>query len=280
MWQWEEVQTLSRCGVDSRRMSRRLALVCFGLFLGACGGTEPIDQTLDETLWSLVSVTDVDLEVEPPASIGFGEGEVGGTTGCNTFGGAFRVVPDSDFISIGPLRSTLSACPFQELAARERAMMAGLQAAVTYQMTEAGLLLFGTTGEVISTYASLEPDLADTSWVVLGFNTGNQSLRTVLAGTELTFEFDETSISGSAGCNTFNGVYETSGEYRVVGGQSIDVGPLASTKKACLEPDGTMEQESQFLGALDATGLWRLVGSNLEMRDVDGILQVSAVPAN
>jgi hypothetical protein len=70
-----------------------------------------------------------------------------------------------------------------------------------------------------------------------------------------------------------------SGEYRVVGGQSIDFGPIASTERACLEPDGIMEQKSQFHAALANTGVWRLVGSNLELRDVDGSLQVSALPA-
>jgi heat shock protein HslJ len=260
-------------------MFRRIVLFSLGLLVVACGSGKPIDQTLDETLWTLASIADIDIDVEPIASIGFGEGEVGGTSGCNTFGGAFRVVPDSDSISIGPLRSTLAACPSLELAGRERAMMAGLQAAVTYQVTETGLDLFGATGVILSSYVSLEPDLASSAWVVLGINTGNQSLRTVLTGTELTFEFDEASVSGLSGCNTFSGSYEASGEYRVVGGQSINFGPLRSTAAACLGPDGIMEQESQFHAALSNTRLWRLVGSNLELRDVDGSLQVSALPA-
>jgi hypothetical protein len=158
-------------------------------------------------------------------------------------------------------------------------MMAGLQAAVTYQVTETSLDLFGATREILSSYVLFQPDLANSTRVVLGISTGNRSLRTVLTGTELTFEFDEASVSGPSGCNTFSGSYQASGEYRVVGGQLIDFGPLAYTEKACLEPDGIMEQESQFHAALANTRVWRLVGANLELRDVDGSLQVSALPA-
>lgn len=157
--------------------------------------------------------------------------------------------------------------------------MAGLQAAVTYQVTETGLDLFGATGVILSSYVSLEPDLANSAGVVLVINTENQSLRTVLTGTELTFEFDEAPVSGLSGCDTFSGSYQANGEYRVVGGHLIDFGRLASTEKAGLEPDGIMEQESQFHAALANTPLWRVVGSNLELRDVEGSLQVSAFPA-
>ena len=220
------------------------------LIVAACS-PEDIDQELNDTLWRLETIVDADVSDEPDASIAFAEGEIGGTTGCNTLGGAYRVVPDSDSISIGPLRSSLAACPSEELAARERAMMASLQSAARYEITADGLELKDASGEVISTYSGIEPDLAGTSWVVIGYNTGSQSVRTVVVGTEITMEFSEDgSMSGSSGCNTFFGDYETSGEYSVVGGQSLAIEGLAATEMACLEPEGTMEQESQFLAAL------------------------------
>jgi heat shock protein HslJ len=259
---------------------RRFAwLFLFGLVFNACGGDEPIDQTLDQTLWSLVSIADSEIDIEPSASIGFGEGEIGGTTGCNTFGGSYRVVPDADTISIGPLRSTLAACPSNGLAARERAMMASLQVAVRYRITSEGLEFLNANGEVLSAYDTVEPALTGTTWTVIGYNTGTQAVRSVIGDTELTLEFDESeTVSGSSGCNTFSGIFETNGEYTVVGGQTLSIGEVATTKAACAQPEGVMDQESQILAALVNSDLWRLVGSNLELRDGEGALQVLASP--
>jgi len=39
-----------------------------------------------------------------------------------------------------------------------------------------------------------------------------------------------------------------------------------------------MDQEGQFQTALANPDVWRLIGSNLELRDNDGALQVSATP--
>ncbi len=48
-------------------------------------------------------------------------------------------------------------------------------------------------------------------------------------------------INGSGGCNNFFGTYELNGERLIIG-------PLASTKKACMGPK--MDQEYKFLDAL------------------------------
>lgn len=262
-------------------MRRLGCLVIIGVVVSVCGGDEPIDQTLDQTLWRLTSIGDSEINIDPTASIGFGEGEIGGTTGCNSFGGGYRVVPDSDAISIGPLRSSLAACSSEALAVRERAMMASLQVAARYKITGGGMELMTANGEVLSVYETIEPALADTAWTVIGYNTGTQAVRSVISGVELSLEFDESeNVSGSSGCNTFSGIFETSGEYTVVGGQMLNIGELASTKVACLQPEGVMEQEAQFLAALANSGLWRFVGSNLELRDSEGALQISAIPGS
>jgi heat shock protein HslJ len=59
----------------------------------------------------------------------------------------------------------------------------------------------------------------------------------------LNFEADG-QLNGSAGCNQYSGSYE-------LDGSSLTVGPLVSTRMACLN-DGIMEQESAFLQALES----------------------------
>jgi heat shock protein HslJ len=55
---------------------------------------------------------------------------------------------------------------------------------------------------------------------------------------------DEGSVTGSTGCNTFNGEV-------TIDGSAITFGPLATTRMACVDPVAG-EQEQAFLVAMDA----------------------------
>lgn len=261
---------------------RRTSLLALAIALAAvsCGG-RGADQELDQTLWRLASIAETDVDLEPPATIAFGEGEVLGTTGCNSFGGSYESDPDAGTISFGLLRSTLAACSSEALTMVEQGMLTAFEVAATYEVKSDTLELMDGEGEVVSTYSVLEPDLADTNWLVTGYNNGSEAVTSVIIDTELTVEFgDDESVSGLAGCNTFSGTYEVSGDYEVVSGQAITIGQLASTQMACLDPEGLMDQEAQFLNALAKSATWQLIGSNLELRSADGALQVSAEPAS
>jgi heat shock protein HslJ len=107
-------------------------------------------------------------------------------------------------------------------------------------------------------------DLAGTSWVVTGYDDGSQNVSDVLAGTTLTADFGgDGSLTGSSGCNDYNGPYK-------VTGNQIGIGPLSSTRKACGDPAGVMEQESQYLAALANAEVFAVDGNTLELREVDG----------
>lgn len=107
-------------------------------------------------------------------------------------------------------------------------------------------------------------DLAGTSWLATGINGGSQNLTDVLPGTTLTAAFGEDgTIAGNSGCNDY------SGPYKVTSGQ-IGIGPLSSTMKACSDPTGVMEQEAQYLAALENAQVFVIDGNVLELREVDG----------
>jgi heat shock protein HslJ len=74
-------------------------------------------------------------------------------------------------------------------------------------------------------------------------------------------------VSGNAGCNQYNGPV-------VVEGDSITIGPLASTKMACAD-QAAADQEAAFLAALEAATTFEVRNQTLELRDDDGALQVS-----
>ncbi len=88
--------------------------------------------------------------------------------------------------------------------------------------------------------------LEDKMWVLESYGEeGN--LQAVLEGTEITATFDssEGRVSGSAGCNSYFGDYQ-------INNNKLSIPMTAHTKMYCLEPEGVMEQETQYLRLLSA----------------------------
>ena len=76
--------------------SRRsfLLLVAISVFvLGACGGgassPTPAPRSLEGTAWRATLIRDVAPVAGAEATIRFDRGQAGGTTGCNSYGGAY-----------------------------------------------------------------------------------------------------------------------------------------------------------------------------------------------
>jgi heat shock protein HslJ len=78
-----------------------------------------------------------------------------------------------------------------------------------------------------------------------------------------TMNFEAGSVRGSAGCNSFQGIYSVSG-------QQIDFDELAMTLMACPDDEGVMEQERRFFSALQGVERFELSGTELVLSAVDG----------
>jgi heat shock protein HslJ len=72
----------------------------------------------------------------------------------------------------------------------------------------------------------------------------------------------EGQAQGSSGCNNFRGAYALRGE-------TLEIGPLASTKKAC--PPAIMDQETRFFEALAQTRSYRFENGLLYLSDAQGM---------
>ena len=106
------------------------------------------------------------------------------------------------------------------------------------------------------------------------YNNGKGGAVSALAGVNVTADFDEKgNLSGSAGCNNYSSTYETDGD-------AITIGPALTTRKACAEPDGIMDQESQYLAAIQNAAVYSIRGNDLELRDADGSLMASYRTSN
>lgn len=77
----------------------------------------------------------------------------------------------------------------------------------------------------------------------------------VVAPVSLTID-TSSSASGSAGCNGFRGSC-------TIDGKNLRFGPLAATKKLCMEPQGIMDLERQYLIALNAVDAFTVRGDEL-----------------
>jgi heat shock protein HslJ len=86
--------------------------------------------------------------------------------------------------------------------------------------------------------------LEGTAWRLWELN-GQPAVEAGGAAPTLSFAADEPRASGNGGCNQFNGPYTRNGE-------SLRFGPLASTRRACVDPAGN-SQETAYLGALQST---------------------------
>lgn len=112
--------------------------------------------------------------------------------------------------------------------------------------------------------------LLGTSWEVISYNNGRQAVVSLLTGTDISLIFGiDGQVSGNAGCNTYSGSYQ-------VGDKALKVGPLAGTRMFCDKPAGVMDQEKQYLTALQNAAAFDIAGDTLTIRDGGGAMQVVA----
>lgn len=98
-------------------------------------------------------------------------------------------------------------------------------------------------------------DLSGTRWQLLDLNIDQEP---VLPETEITLRFDDSQISGSAGCNDYNST--VSGDDLP---QTFEVSQIATTAKSCSEP--ISNQEATYLSRLANVVAWRYDFGNLAL---------------
>jgi polar amino acid transport system substrate-binding protein len=111
--------------------------------------------------------------------------------------------------------------------------------------------------------------LLGTFWQVTGYFDGT-GLVPVLDGTTLRAVFEDIGVGGSAGCNMYTGPYRVSGA-------NLSIGPLTATQTVCSEPEGIMQQEEAFFGAMESASTFAIVGVELAVSDASGTTVVTAI---
>lgn len=228
--------------------------------VGAQGGSA---QTLEGTSWILTTLNGAEPLPDTTITASFQEdGNLTGTDGCNRYGATYQV--DGNQITITPGIGTLMACP-EPITKQATDYMTALSSATSYQLQADTLDLLDADGNAVATFSAQPTTLAGTSWTVIGYNNGKEAVVSVIIGTELTAVFGEDgTLSGSAGCNNYTASYEADAD------GNISIGPAATTRKMCSEPEGIMEQESQYLAALGTAATYRMEADRLDLRTAEG----------
>ncbi len=235
------------------------------LFLAACTSGSQSGGDLTGKVWAVTELMGNPLVAGTGISAEFTEaGKVGGSSGCNRYNGTYTV-SGNNITFASPMASTMMMCE-QALMDQEIAYLKVLGEAKTFAVKGDQLTLSGEDGATLAVYKAQSQDLAGTSWEASVYNNGNQAVVGVLEGTTLTVEFDkDDKLSGNAGCNNFTGTYQLDGD-------QITIGPLANTMMMCEDPQGVMDQEAQFLAALQSAGTYLIEGDVLELRTKDDAL--------
>lgn len=121
-------------------------------------------QALTGAEWRLVSLgpsgAETDVVQGTTVTAKFGEdGRVGGSTGCNSYGGTYQVRGET--ISFGRLISTKRACLDQNANEQERRFLAALEAANRFRLSADRLTIFADRGRTVLNFVSTSPSEPD-----------------------------------------------------------------------------------------------------------------------
>ena len=142
-----------------------LYFVLFGIFFSACSMIEvpqvddpqsASDQdsvtentSLDGTSWILRDYGVTTLRDDLTISAQFKDGQVAGSSGCNTYSGSYQL--DKDKITFGPLATTMMAClEPSDVMELERIFLEWMSDAQTYDLTTDQLKVFRADGEALT----------------------------------------------------------------------------------------------------------------------------------
>lgn len=118
-----------------------------GILMVSCGGLGSYAAALDGTNWTLESINGAQPLASTTVTLTFDSGTVGGSGGCNSYGGGFTATVDTLLFS--NLSSTEMACE-TAIMAQEAAFFVALGSEVTYQRSDASLgLTSQANGQVL-----------------------------------------------------------------------------------------------------------------------------------
>lgn len=234
------------------------------LVLAACTSPAGAPTSLNGTNWDVTAINGTaPVAGARQPSMSFTGDTMSGTTGCNYFSAGYTLNGSSLSFTPGP--QTAMACS-DDVMKQEDAFNSALTKVATFAGDDTAMQLQDAAGKTLFTLtkaaaASAKP-LEGTTWQLESIRTGEVAASAV-AGSSVTMRLSEGKLSGKA-CNNFNATV-------TIDGESIAVGPIASTRMACLNDELT-KQEHTVLDMLGKASGFHIIGAQLEVSSTGGSL--------
>ncbi|MCD6287019.1 MAG: META domain-containing protein [Anaerolineae bacterium] len=222
---------------------------------------------LVDTTWTLIKMNGEAVTALAEASLDFATEQISGIAFCNRFFGPYE--QDGATLSFGMLGSTMMACPDME---HEGQYFEALGTVAGYRIDADDLVLTDADGDAVLVFSpAKQAALEGTVWHLTGYNTGN-AISSLILDTEITATLTDGQIEGSAGCNGYFASYTLDGPH-------IEMGPVANTEMYCMEPEGVMDQEMDYLVALATAAMYDIDRDTLTILNAEGmrLLTYSAI---
>ncbi len=254
------------------RAAYLLAAVIIAGVLASCSGngddndsvSETADQTeLAGTSWSLSLLNGDGLLLLSIVTAEFDEeGSLSGIAGCNGYSASYEV--DGDQIAISTPAITSSTCR-ERLMNQESAYLETLESIVSFQTRGTTMEMRDSEGRAMLVYDTLtQTRLPGSSWTLSEYADGKGNVLPVLPGTTITADFGDSGLlTGSAGCNGYSATY-------AVASKLVTIDTIVMTEIYCMEPEGIMDQENQYLSSLEHSAASVIVGQAMGLLDEDG----------
>ena len=140
----------------------------------------------------------------------------------------------------------------------------GLWVGCAVSVLDGQLIWLDAGRQKIATFKAQPPvALKGVTWRATVYNNSRAAAVSLMNGAEITATFDTDGVlSGSAGCNHYRAAY-------VAKDSSMTIQTPTSTRKACTQPKGVMQQEREYLKALTTAATYTLQGNQLELRTAE-----------
>lgn len=261
-----------------------LTILVLASFITACIPTTQPDIVLDNTdrlagtTWQLVEYGSPEQPQRPlpgtQITLTFQDGQAGGSASCNSYGGSYTL--NGSKLTLGEMAMTAMDCVDEAIMTQENDYIALLTSAPSFQIrlgSQNGLdTLTLTSDQGTLEFEELKPlSLEGVAWRLGGLADGSGAVVSTWVDEQITLLFADGTLSGSAGCNHYNGRYQ-------LDGTELTIGPLAATEMAC-DPERN-EREQQFLTALQKTASFEATYHAITFYDENGrfLLTIQPIP--
>lgn len=244
-----------------KRLSGFLLVFLWVFVLGSCQGSG-----LPGTGWGLETLGGTPALNGVEVTLTFDEDLAYGFAGCNPYSAAYQV--QAEYLTFDLSIISQMTCP-PAVMEQETLYLTALGRVSTFQVNaESQLVFFDPNGHSLAVFSSLVPTLlTDKNWFVTVINDGSGKLTSPLAGSQILANFTTNNIVfGDTGCNQYSSSYQLGGTGKMT------IQPAAVTLNTC--DQSLMEQETNYLAALQQVARYSLGMNTLELRSAEGGLLV------